>query len=109
MKAGNVETRRAAIIALSTWPNAGPLDDLLDIAVTTTDAKLRVLALRGVANLVPAAGDRSAEQRVEILRKAIGLTNGGEELKPILSALGKVPSPASARLAAGYSEQFGPA
>ena len=66
------------------------------------DATIRVLALRGVANLAPMAVDRKPDDRVAVLRKAIALTDNSEQIKPILSALGKIPCRAAAQLAAGY-------
>jgi type 1 glutamine amidotransferase len=102
LKTGDADTRRAAVRALAAWPDAAPLDDLLAEAAATQDATNRVLALRGVANLAPAAVDRTPDDRVAVLRKAIALADGSEQIKPILSALGKIPCRAAAQLAAGY-------
>ena len=102
LKTGDADTRRAAVRALAGWPDAAPLDDLLAEAAATQDATIKVLALRGVANLAPAAVERKPNERVAVLRKAIALTDGSEQIKPILSALGKIPCRAAAELAAGY-------
>ena len=58
---------------MAAWPDATPLDDLLAEAAATQDATIRVLALRGVANLAPLAVDRKPDERVAVLRKAIAL------------------------------------
>ena len=92
LKTGDADIRRAAVRALATWPDAAPLDDLLVEATATRDATIRVLALRGVANLAPMAKDRKPDDRVAVLRKAIALTDGNEQIKPILAALGKSPA-----------------
>ena len=102
LKTGDADTRRAAVRALAAWPDAAPLDDLLAEAAATHDATIKALALRGVANLAAAAVDRKADDRVAVLRKAIALTDGSEQIKPILAALGKIPCRAAAQLAAGY-------
>ncbi len=99
LKTGDADTRRAAVRALAAWPDAAPLDDLLAEAAATQDATSKVLALRGVANLVPLAVDRKPDDRVAILRKAIALCDGSEQIKPILSALGKIPCRAAAQVA----------
>ena len=61
LKTGDADTRRAAVRALAAWPDATPLDDLLAEAAATQDATIKVLALRGVANLA-AAGRATASR-----------------------------------------------
>ena len=107
LKTGDANTRGAALRALAAWPNAAPLDDLLAEVAATQDATIRLLALRGVANLVPMAKDRKPDDRVAVLRKAIALTDNSEQIKPILAALGKIPCRAAAQLAAGYLKDPG--
>lgn len=102
LKTGDADTRGVALRALAAWHDATPLDDVLAEAAATQDATIRLLALRGVANLAPLAKDRKPDDRVAVLRKAIALTDNSEEIKSILSALGKIPCRAAAQLAAGY-------
>ena len=102
MKTGEPGIRREAVLALSNWPDAAPLDDLMAIAKTTDDAACKVLALRGVARLAPMAGNRSPEQIVELLGRAAALAGGTDALKSLMSALGQVPSAAGARLVATF-------
>ena len=91
-KAPAGEVRSAAIKALSGWADAGPLDDLLTVATETKDATLKVLALRGVARLVPLAGGRSPEVLLRFVTTAMGATDRPDEKKALLSALGSLPS-----------------
>jgi type 1 glutamine amidotransferase len=102
LKTGDAEIRREAVLALSNWPDAASIDDLMAIAKTTDDATCKVLALRGVARLAPMAGKRSPEQIVELLGRATALAGRTDALKSLLSALGQVPSAAAARLAATF-------
>jgi HEAT repeat protein len=102
IKTQDAVARRAAVRALAAWSDATPLDDLLSEASSTEDATIKAIALRGVANMVPAALDRTPDDRVAILRKAISLADSKEQIKPILAALGKVPCRAAAQFAVRY-------
>jgi type 1 glutamine amidotransferase/HEAT repeat protein len=91
VKAEDTDTRTAAVRALADWPDAAPLEDLVASATTTQDAKVKALALRGVARLAPQAKNRSPEQLVDLLGRALAVAAPGEQ-KALLGALGEVPS-----------------
>ena len=102
LKTGDADTQRAAVRGLADWSDGAALDDLLAEAAATQDAAIKAIALRGVANQAPLAADRTPNDRVAVLRKAIALSDSKEQIKPILSALGKIRCRAAAQLAAGY-------
>jgi type 1 glutamine amidotransferase/HEAT repeat protein len=90
-KADDIETRAAAVRALADWPDAGPLDDLAALAATTTEARLKTLALRGVAKLAPQAKNRPTDQVVDLVCRAMSGAEVNEQ-KALLGALGELPS-----------------
>lgn len=51
LKSDDAEVKLAAVRALSNWDSAAPMADLRAVAETATDAKLKAMALRGVAQL----------------------------------------------------------
>jgi HEAT repeat protein/type 1 glutamine amidotransferase len=100
----NVELKLAAIRALSDWPNAEPMGDLLEVASSADDEKHRTLALRGYIHLIGLDSDRSENETVELYSKAMGLASDVSEKKMILSALADVESFASLYMASNYLE-----
>jgi uncharacterized protein len=89
LKAEDAEVRVAAVRALANWPDAAPLDDLAVLASTTTDARTKALALRGLAHLAPLAKDRPREA-VNIITGAIKAGGAPSEQKALLAALGEI-------------------
>lgn len=98
LKSGDDATRLVIVRLLSNWPDAAPLDDLAALAMTTQDARVKALALRGVARLAPLAGDRQADQVVELLCKSLVVASPPEQ-KSLLAALAKFPTAASLKAA----------
>jgi uncharacterized protein len=93
------EVRLAALRLLSDWPDAAPLDSVAAVALTSTDARSKLLALRGLAKLAPQAKDRPAAQVVELLSRAL-LGADPNEQRALLAALGVIADPASLKVAA---------
>jgi type 1 glutamine amidotransferase/HEAT repeat protein len=86
--AGNdAELKEAAVRALSNWPTADPMADLLKVAETDQGTQ-RVLALRGLARMAPLPGQPTKPQRVEMIEKALKLAaDRPEETKLLQQAL----------------------
>jgi len=80
------EVRRAAIVALSRWPNAAPQGDLLQVARGSDSRTHRVLALRGYIDLVALASSTPGE-RLECYKTAMELAVGAAEKRKVLAAL----------------------
>lgn len=93
------ELRIAAVRLVSGWPDAAPLDSLASVALTTSDARCKLLALRGLAKLAPQAKDRPAGQVVDLLSRALPVAELNEQ-RALLGALGEIAGPASLKVAA---------
>lgn len=98
VKSDDAEVRTAAVRALAGWPDATPLEDLVSLAATTSDAKCKALALRGVANLAPQAKELPRPKVVEFIARAMK-AGGVNEQKALLGALGNIAHPAALKLA----------
>ena len=88
-----------ALRLLSDWPDASPLDSIAALALTSADARTKLLALRGMARLAPQAKDRPAAQVVELLSRALPRGEANEQ-RALLGALSGIADPASLKVAA---------
>jgi len=91
--------KKAAVRALSNWPNAAPLTDLMEIAKNDNDSVQQVLALRGYIKVLARPANRSATQTVALLKKAMAIAQRSQEKKAVLSALLQYPCAAALDLA----------
>ena len=90
----------AAVRALAAWPDPNAAEVLLVIYRQTQNKVHRLLALRGFARLLAMpAGTRPAEKSLEMCRQTISRSDGPEEQKLVLSALGNVGEPAALAMA----------
>jgi HEAT repeat protein len=79
---------RAAILALTEWPDITPVPDLLAAARATANPAHQVLALRGVLQLVGLpAPSRPPRESVKILTEAMSLAKQPEEKRAVLALL----------------------
>lgn len=85
------EVRLAAIRVLAEWPDAEPIDDLAGVVETTTDARIRALAARGLNRMAPQAPAR-ATRAAEALARALASATDPADRKSFLSALVGIPS-----------------
>jgi hypothetical protein len=99
LQSPDLEVRLAALRLLSDWPDAAPLDSVAAIALTSTDARSKLLALRGLAKLAPQAKDRPAAQVADLLGRALRGAEPNEQ-RALLGALGQIVDPASLKIAA---------
>jgi uncharacterized protein len=93
------DVKKAAVRALSNWPNDAPLDDLMKIAKDGNDSVLQVLALRGYIKVLARPANRSATQTVAQLEQAMAIAQRPQEKKAVLSALLQYPCAAALDLA----------
>jgi HEAT repeat protein len=84
------EYRRAAIEALSIWPDAGPSDALLIMAETGESEAERILALRGFIELTRLESDRPASESLDRFQKAMTLATEASEKRMVLAGLGEI-------------------
>jgi HEAT repeat protein len=92
----------AAIRALSDWPTAEPISDLLKVAESSANSVHRILALRGFVRLLGIESGRPAEETIEMYKKAMGLAPDVNEKKRVLSGLANTKSFAAMQMAASY-------
>jgi len=92
----------AAIRALSEWPTAEPISDLLKVAESSDNKVHRILALRGFVRLLGIESGRPAEETIEMYKKAMALAPDVSEKKRVLSGLAGTKSFAAMQMAASY-------
>ncbi|NIA28768.1 MAG: hypothetical protein GWP06_02500 [Actinobacteria bacterium] len=92
----------AAIRALSDWPTANPINDLLQIAKTSTNERNQVLALRGFIRMIKLENDRPEKESIALYKQAMGLAKNAGEKRMVLSGLGELRTVAALNAAMGY-------
>jgi HEAT repeat protein len=96
------EIRDTAIRVLCSWPTPRVIDDLLNLAGGEQEEVYHILALRGFVRLLATAQDRSTDEKVELLGKALKAASRIEEKKILIGELGHHPSLAAMQLAQSY-------
>ncbi len=87
--AGEADVHKTAVRALSDWPDAAPIADVLTIAREDKDKTSQILALRGYIRMVPLAGGR-AEQKLASYKQALDLATRPDEKKQVLTGLAEI-------------------
>lgn len=96
------ELKRAAILALTEWPNPQPLENLKAAAKTAGESTHKVLALRGFITLIGLESNRSRSETVGLYKEALDMAENVGEKRMVLSGLSKVHSLEALELAATY-------
>ncbi|MGA2498977.1 MAG: HEAT repeat domain-containing protein, partial [Tepidisphaeraceae bacterium] len=96
--AGEAEVHKTAVRALSDWPDAAPIADVLTIAKEDKDKTNQILALRGYIRMVPLAGGRP-EQKLASYKQALELATRPDEKKQVLTGLAEIRTVESLKLA----------
>lgn len=92
LKSQDAEIKRAAILALSDWPDGAPISDMLETARTASSPAHQVLALRGALTLIALpAPERQHRETVKLLADAMSLAKQPEEKRSVLALLPKFP------------------
>ncbi len=94
--------QEAAIRALSQWPNAGPINDLYEAANSSENTLHRILAFRGYVRLIGLESSRSAEETLELYKKAMDSAPNANEKKRVLAGVANVHSSAALKTAEGF-------
>jgi hypothetical protein len=104
LKDRDAAVERAAILALSEWPDATTVPDLLDAARSSGNPAHQVLALRGAVQLIGLPSpSRSNQQSAKLLADAMGLARQPAEKRAILALLPRYPVKESLDLAASLA------
>jgi HEAT repeat protein len=90
-KDSNADIQEAAFRSLCDWPTADAAPDLLALAKSSTDAKRKILALRGYINLIKDK-DLTPAKKLAMAREASALIQRPDEKRLLLGSLGSVPS-----------------
>jgi HEAT repeat protein len=106
LSAREADIQDAAIRALSDWPTAEPVPDMLKVAQTAENAKYKVLALRGFVRLLGLESERSAEETIDLYKKAMELAGDAQEKKRVLSGLASAKSVPALIMAAQYLDDL---
>ncbi len=85
---------------LADWPTEEPQADLLALARTTQDARLRSVALRGYFRSLGLNEGRPADQTLALYRDGLALASTPDDRRLALSGLAQLKSPAALDLAA---------
>jgi HEAT repeat protein len=102
LKEKNTEVQTAAIRALAEWPTPKPLADLLKVAESSKNKVHRILALRGFVRLLGLESERSADELLEMYKKAMSLAPNTGEKRRVLSGLGNVQTLDALQMTAGF-------
>jgi HEAT repeat protein len=93
LRSPDAELKRAAILALSDWPDEAPVGELLETARTASSPAHQVLALRGALKLIALpAVRRPPRETVQLLAQAMALARQAEEKRAVLALLPKFPA-----------------
>ncbi len=106
LSAREADLQDAAIRALSDWPTAEPVPDLLKVAQTAENARYKTLALRGFVRLLGLESGRSADETIDLYKKAMELAGDAQEKKRVLSGLASARSVAAMNMAAQYLDDL---
>jgi HEAT repeat protein len=100
MKEQDSSLKRAAILALTDWPDPTPIPDLFEVARTAAESAHQVLALRGALRLIglPTAAGPPREM-VKLLAEAMSLARQPDEKRSVLSLLARFPTREALELA----------
>ena len=85
------EIKDTALRALCDWPTVDALPEVANLAKSSTDPKLKTLALRGYLRLIRLQ-EVPAEKKLASLKEAMALIQRNEERKLALAALGDIPT-----------------
>ncbi len=104
LESADVASQRAAVVALSSWPDAGPAEDLHAVAASSRDQVIRILALRGYVTLLRSGGGRAVEQSIELFEGAMALATQTTEKTMVLAGLGELRGPQALGATTRYLE-----
>lgn len=105
LKNENPENRKAAIYALSAWPDAAPIEDLLNVVKSSDNETLKILALRGYIDLVKIGSDRPPKESIALFKTAMDYAAEATEKKMVLSGLGSLRSVETLPVCAQYLDE----
>jgi hypothetical protein len=97
LKDSSADVKDAAVRTLSDWPNAGPAEELLVLARTSTNQIHKVLALRGYVRMAGMSDNPTA-----MYVRAMELAERSDDKKLVLGGLGSADSAQALELVERY-------
>ena len=94
------ESVKQAVRVLTQWPNAAPATSLYELATTSPDSVMQVLAFRGCITV--AALEPDFNKRLGLLQKVMAAAKRSDEKKQALSQIGQVPTREALQVAMSY-------
>jgi len=107
LESADAGSQRAAILALSSWPDAEPAEDLREVAATSRDRVVRILALRGYITLLRIRSERPLQQSIDLLTSAMALATQTAERTMVLAGLSELPGPEALNATVRYLDDPG--
>jgi HEAT repeat protein len=95
--AADAALKDEALRMVCDWPTTDALPDVTELAKKSTDAKLKILALRACLRLIPLQ-EVSVERKLAGLKEALILVERPDEKKLALAALAETPHPEAGRI-----------
>ena len=97
--------KRAAILALTEWPTAEPLTAFRQANRNENHSlALRVLALRGYAQMLSLPSNRKIDETITMYKEAMQLATGVAEKVSIISGIGQLAHPDALNLVRSYAD-----
>jgi hypothetical protein len=96
MHDADADVSSEAISIFCGWPSVEVLPEVLTLARTAPDLKVKIVALRGAIRLIPLQ-DIPAQEKLAGFKALLPLITRNEEKRLLLDALSEVPSPSSLR------------
>jgi len=90
LKDQDAQIQDAAIRALSSWPDASVLGDLIGLAKAAPQPNQKIIALRGYVGLLGLPNQRPAAESLKLYQDAMGASTRPDEKKLVLGGLGQV-------------------
>jgi len=89
----NADIRRGAVLAISEWPDATPMPDLLAVARSDSSAALQILAMQSYLRLMALPSSRTPAETAALLAEAMKLARRADEKRAILSQAARINHP----------------
>jgi HEAT repeat protein len=92
LKDSDPGVKRAAILALTEWPDATPVPDLLETARTSNDTAHQILAVRGAIQLIGiSAPSRPYGESAKMVADTMSLAKQAAEKRALLALMPRYP------------------
>lgn len=102
LASSNADVKKAAVRSLSDWVDAAPMNDVLELAKTSTEESHKILALRGYIRMAGLDRGKPAKDRIAWYKQALELASRPDEKRAALGGLDEVGHLDALKLVEGY-------